>query len=158
MNKETLQANIDRMKLELADMEAKLKESDKVVLEYSNNFYKVNSASIEHRFVRSNTTKEQHKHARYRNTKEQAEEALLRELQANRIEALARKLEPNWKANWDNPDQVKCSVYYDYRTKKYDMHSCGSVQVIGVPYMSKQTAETICSYLNDGRYSLDMED
>ena len=152
MDKEAIQQNIDRMKLEIADMEAKLKAEDNVVLEYKDGCTFVSSTGIEERRT---PFKISLKHARYRDTKEQAKETLLRELQANRIEALARKLDADWKADWSD------NIYYvsfDIKLSNYVACGAGSYKHIGVVYMSQQTAKTICSYLNTGSYSLDMED
>ena len=162
MNKEALQANIDRMKAkqleinaEIADMEAKLKESDNVVLEYDYKCFIILSNSIT---VGNNSSASIFKHARYRDTKEQAEETLLRELQSNRIEALARKLDPDWVADWSNNSQTKCYIYFDTCLKKYCISTNWTFNYIGIAYMSEQSAETICEYLNTGKYSLDMGD
>ena len=162
MNKEILQQSIDRMKEkynalgdEISNMEAKLNESDKVVLEYKEGCYLVESGC----FISAlgNGTKYK-QHARYRDTEAQAEETLLRELQANRIEALARKLEPDWKANWRCSGQYKYYIAYCVSQNRYCVYYNSITKSFGIPYMSKETPETICDYLNDGRYSLDMED
>jgi len=154
MDKEQLQANIDIMKLEIAKMEAQMKESDKVVLEYKDCQLVINNEIV---FSRGQCEANL-LFARYRDTKEQAEETILRELQANRIEALAKKLEPDWKADWNNNEQRKCTILFDHVDEDYYHEELTLVQHIGVPCMSKQTAETICDYLNSGRYSLDKED
>lgn len=156
MNKEVIQESIDKMKLEIANMEAKSKESDKVVLEYKDDCYIAYSYVVEKAVKLFDN--DWLKHARYRDTKEQAEETLLRELQANRIEALARKLEPEWKADWNNIDENKYSIRFDNISHMYEVGTDSRDKWFGIPYMSEQTAETICSMLNDGRYSLDMED
>jgi len=61
------------------------------------------------------------------------------------------ELAPDWKADWDNPDQLKHYVYYDHFAKEWrNTYSSETYQLPSTVYMSQEIAVQLRKDLNDG--------
>lgn len=71
---------------------------------------------------------------------------------ANRIKTWI--LEENeitgWEADWNNGDQRKYYVFYDYSSDKYYLEYSYVYRRIGMTYTSKESVIKLCKLLNDG--------
>lgn len=89
------------------------------------------------------------KHMTYE-TQEQAEQA------AKVIRSYARQLawlaenSDGWKPDWKNMLKHKYYIYYDEKTKDYNINSNQIHKNINTIYMSRKNAEKLCQLLNDG--------
>lgn len=83
-------------------------------------------------------------------TQEQAEQA------AKALRSYARQLawlaenSDGWKPDWKDTSNGKYYVYYDEKTKYYNINSNQVFKYINTIYMSKKNAEKLCQLLNDG--------
>ena len=147
--KEQLKQNIEKMKAELAKMEAELEKSEKVELEKFN--YGINGVGqISDKHYKSEFNANA---GMTRATKELAEIASKNMVSRNKLEAYAMQLEPEWRDVFN----ISYFIYYDLINNMYSVGSHNGVRHIGNVYMSKQTAETICQWLNEGRITLEKE-
>lgn len=150
MNKEQLKQNIERMEAELAEMKAKLENSEKFKLEKGKYFLNGNGTISTPAGIIN-----EHNNGATRTTKELAEIASKNMVARNKLEAYVMQLEPEWRADWNNYSQHK---YYIYVFKGV-FHYASMIlnNLIGTVFMSKQTAETLCQWLNEGRITLEKE-
>lgn len=84
----------------------------------------------------------------YRMTSENAKKASIRRINANIIEAYAEKIEPSWIPDWNNKEQEKCSIAWDFNKQKFTVVVNYTDNIIGVPIMSLSTAHRIKKMLN----------
>lgn len=84
----------------------------------------------------------------YRMTSENAEKASIRRVNANIIEAYAEQIEPEWLPDWNNKEQEKCSIAWDFNKQKFKVVVNYIDGIIGVPIMSLSTAHRIKKMLN----------
>ena len=83
-------------------------------------------------------------------TESQAEQA------AKAIRSYARQLawlvenSDGWKPDWKDASKGKYYIYYEEKTKYYNINSNQVYKSINTIYMSKKNAEKLCQLLNDG--------
>ena len=151
MDKEQLKQDIKDMKAKittmegvLARMEAELENCGEVELKKGHISLNGNG-DIDY----SDSSKSYVKNGATRATKELAEIASQNMVARNKLEAYAMQLDPEYK-------YIEGEFYssiYKYKGE-YNYDECKD-DYIGSPKMSKQTAITLCEWLNDGRISLD---
>lgn len=149
MNKQKLQEQIDTMREELAKMESKLAEFEKVELNQGEYLIwshgDIDRISGVQEFKNDCTNS-----GATRTTKELAEIASKNMITRNRLEAYAHQIDPEWRDTG-----IGTVVYEIYSIggyyKKYP-HT--NNRTLGAVYMSESTAEQICEWLNDGLISL----
>ena len=147
MNKQKLQQNIEKMEAELQQMKLELEKCDKVKLEGGK--YYINGYGHVEKY---DATPVDIKNGATRATRELAEIASKNMVARNKLEAYAMQLEPEWR------DVIGIPAYYIYKNKNIFMvGSFCEHRHIGCVYMSKQAAETLCEWLNDGRITLEKE-
>ena len=128
------QEDVDKAKRCLAEMEAKLTEQDKLELP--------DTGHAIHNHILTEL-------GSLRATKELAEIASSRMISANKLEAYASVLEPDYRwveGGYSTVSMLSPTVYVRTTWNTYDF--------IGVPKMSKTTAEKICELLNNKEISL----
>jgi len=136
-----IQENIDKMKLELAEMEKQLQAEKQIELRGGG--WSLAEEPIDNRT----------------NGLLRAKEHLVIEMRdrivtSSQIEARAREIDPDWVTDWDNLDQKKYYICLLNTNNRYGKDWHTSIQDIGTPYMSKATARQIVTELNEGRFVL----
>ena len=148
MNTASLEQNIERMKKELADMEAKLKAGEKWDPKGGDWFVDFNG-SIDY------STSPRLDHIAFGTafqTKEQAKVASKLMRERNRIIQYVLEHEPNWKFK-NRPFEPNYYVYYDYSHNKWKIADLRSMKGQHI-YMSEWVAKKLASDLNSGRVVL----
>ena len=148
-----LQENIDRMKLELADMEKQLQAEKQIELQ-GGEWYMRYSGAVDSTSMQSDCTD----NGLERATKELAIEMRDRIVTSSQIEARGREIDPDWVADWSYSSQKKYCICLQNNNRNYVIGCSMSVQYIGAPYMSYKTAIQICKELNEGRFVLGYKD
>lgn len=69
----------------------------------------------------------------------------------NKLEELVHWLEPDWQPDWGNENQGKSHIYYDSREQQFSFSTYFNKLTYGTVYMSEETADKICTALNDGK-------
>ena len=144
-----LQENIDKMKLELAEMEKQLQVEKQIELQ-GGEWYMLYSGTVDSTKIQSNCTDSGLERA----TKELAIEMRDRIVTSSQIEARAREIDPDWVTDWDNLDQKKYYICLLNTNNRYGKDWHTSIQDIGTPYMSEATAIQLVTELNEGRFVL----
>ena len=146
-----LQKNIDKMKLELAEMEKQLKAEKQIKLQ-GGGWYMHSSGTVNFERTQIDYTD----NGLERATKELAIEMRDRIITSSQIEARAREIDPNWVADWTNfsPDKTKYFIERQWESGLYTVGATARLDKIGVPYGSKSTMNKICKEINEGRFVL----
>ena len=143
-----LQENINKMKLELAEMEKQL-QSKQIELQGGGWYMQYNGTVNSTRMRRDCTD-----NGLERATKELAIETIDRIVTSSQIEARAREIEPDWVVNWDDSEQDKYCLTFNKSRNKYEYSCYGYLNHIGAPHMSQATAIQLVDELNEGRFVL----
>lgn len=83
-------------------------------------------------------------------TKEAAERARDAMRVHNRLLAWLSENDDGWVADWDNINETKWYVYFDYIRGVWNRWSSSVYETPGIVYMSGANAEKLCELLNDG--------
>ena len=148
-----LQDNIDKMRLELAEMEKQLKAEKQIKLQ-GGGWYMHSSGTVNFERTQIDYTD----NGLERATKELAIEMRDRIVTSSQIEARAREIDPDWVADWNYSSQSKYFIFLNYRARAYCITYHTSVQYIGVPYMSEATAIQLVTELNEVQFILGYKD
>ena len=144
-----IQENIDKMKLELAEMEKQLQAEKQIKLQ-GGGWYMQYSGTVNSTRMRSDCTD----NGLERATKELAIEMIDRIVTSSQIEARAREIDPEWKADWSDRLQLKFLIYIQNKSGKYGKDYHTTIRHVGLAYMSEATADQIVEELNEGRFVL----
>lgn len=87
-------------------------------------------------------------------TEEQAEKARDAMRTHNRLLAYVGEHAPDYEPDWENGDERKGCVYYNYATGKYYVSSTGCAQTLGAVYMPVPVARELAARLNNGEVVL----
>ena len=144
-----LQENINKMKLELAEMEKQLQAEKQIELQ-GGDWYMQYNGTINSTRMRSDCKD----NGLERATKELATEMINRIVTSSQIEARARELDPDWVVNWSDRLQLKFLIYIQNKSGKYGKDYHTTIRHVGIAYMSETTAQKIVDELNEGRFVL----
>ena len=116
MDKKQLQQSIDKMKKELAEMEAKLKQPERkypvpVVDEVG---YIITGEGGVTKCDYLPLSNEYFEGGNWYSTREEAQKAMEKRKAYWRVVRALRDHEGDWVANWSNPDRVKWSINYNH--------------------------------------------
>ena len=131
--------DIENVQKQIDELKAKLVKQDKLELLSEGEYLSVLNKTLNYRQAGA-----------IRATKELAEIASKRMIQANKLEAYASVLEPDYV--WVEGDRFT-SIYYCPKFKEYSTETTDLIS-IGVPKMSKPTAEKLCELLNNEEINL----
>jgi len=147
-----LQDNINKMKLELAEMEKQLQAKKQIKLQYG--AWHMTSRGYIEEYMPEIDSLDATNFGLRRTTRVLATEMRDRIVTSSQIEARAREIDHDWAADWSDDNSGKSYVGYDYKSKKYFYKTCSWCQNIGIPYMSETTAQKIVDELNEVRFVL----
>ena len=82
-------------------------------------------------------------------TKKQAEYAYKSIRACQILNAYKAEFAPDWRPDWNNPEQRKWYVYYDAKLKEWDVRYWLCQQIPGIVCFPKEIAEQLCKDLND---------
>jgi len=89
-----------------------------------------------------------------RKTLEAAEKARDAMRTHNRLLAYVEEFGGDWEADWEDIEQKKCFVFYNYTIKNWDISYTKAYQTVGTVYMSKECAEELIKKLKSGEVRL----
>ena len=148
-----LQDNIDKMKLELAEMEKQLQTEKQIELQYG--VWHMTSRGHVKEYMAEIDSFDATNLGLRRATRVLATEMRDKVVTSSQIEARARELDPDWVADWGYENiQQKYFIFYINSIAKYGKDYRITAQNIGTPCMSCRTADQICKELNEGRFVL----
>ena len=147
-----LQENINKMKLELAEMEKQLQAEKQIKLQYGA-WHMTSRGHVEEYMPEIDSLDATNLGLR-RTTRVLAIEMRDRIITSSQIEARARELDTDWVVDWSDRLQLKFLIYIQNKSGKYGKDYHTSIRHIGLAYMSEDTADQIVNELNEGRFVL----
>jgi hypothetical protein len=89
-----------------------------------------------------------------RKTKEQAEKACAAMRIHNRLLAYRDEFDPGYEPAWNDPDDVKCCIFYDHDKEVYLYSIYFGYDIQGAVFMSEPYAKALVKKLNSGEVVL----